>query len=157
MLASVPNLHTLGLDERFGGVSVPTILPARSAAVAAKTVQQNSINSAMLLAELLSKDKGNPRVAGWELVDTKHLFLRAKQRDIAPAILSKILQRVGRANAAIEQYAEFPGVRLWDSANDVYIVLTRIPDTDRLVLRTAYRRTPDSDEVARRAVTVRVR
>jgi len=145
------------LDENFGRESLPTILPARSAAAAAKTVQQPAVNTAMLLAELLSKNDGNPRVAGWELVDTKHLFLRAKERDIAPAILKKILQRLGRVNAAIEQHAEFPGVRLWDSANDVYIVLTRIPDTDRLVLRTTYRRTPDSDEVARRAVTVRVR
>ena len=118
----------------------------------------------MLLHELFDKDNceltlnesGNPRVAGYELVNTAHILQRAEQRNIPRAVIASMLNRLGRVKWAIKEYGEFPGVRIYDSVNDVYIPMRLVPDTNRLQLITVHRTDPEGPNTARE-FTVKIR
>lgn len=144
--------------QRLGETEVPTLSSSRSAAQRAKNLCSNRpLNTHMLLRELfLPVNEENPQVAGYELVDTRHLYQRAEERGINPAIITSMLKRLGRVKAAIEEYGVFPGLRIYDSVNDVYIVIKQVQDTQKLKLVTTHRTDPEGPNTAKQP-TVRIR
>lgn len=107
----------------------------------------------MLIRELL--EHSNPQVSGYELINTAHVFQRARERGIDPAVVKAVLKRVGYAKKQIAAVGETVGVSLWDSVNGIHVIVRKVPQSNKLTVITVY--PADNPKVQRRTPIVRVR
>jgi hypothetical protein len=117
----------------------------------------------MLIQELLQKRE--PRLhynrvgtyGGFEVLDTRHEIQRAEERGIPRAFVITVLKRIGYAKRAIAQDGETEGVRLYDSVNNLEVVVQKLPREDRnvLLILTVYKPKTNKPQGRSPRVTVR--
>ena len=98
----------------------------------------------MLITELITaqQQQRRPVVAGYTLLNTRHIFARAQERGIPLTAITTILKRLGRARKFID--AESPsvnrGVSLYDSKTGVHLIVKKLEhsDSNELALITVY-------------------
>jgi len=99
----------------------------------------------MLITELIEpayQPERKPRIAGYTVSGTRHIYDQARDRRIPLTAITTILKRLGRARKFIdaESTAVNRGVSLYDSKTGVHLIVKKLEhsDSNELKLITVY-------------------